>query len=730
MILNILSTTLFCLYLMCSVTAEANEVRDDPFKQILIIMVNQLSLEDVRQMEQLDKGDWLQRGYIGAVNLKTAGTMNDVNNVVTFGSGTRAVGADAGTRAYSGHEQADGILAKDSFYQYNGFETKPDNVFIPGIQHVLYNNLSQPYTIIPGLLGQTLHEQGLKTAVWGNSDKGEEPYRIAALMVMDRMGIVDMGDVSARTSEVSVDQMYGLRTNYSYLETKMSEVGESAAVSVIELGDLYRLYAEKRGIAESYFYQQKGKILTEVNGFMSRLVDNQREDQLIILLSPMIHEDAQALKSLMSPLVILAPQGNGGTVFTSTTRQTGIVGNVDIAPSILHWLGLSTAKGMVGRPISFTVDNGSFWTEWERIKHIHATRSQVLYSYVTFQIIVLIVGAGLWLYAFPGKLAYDFANRFIRFLLIVLTLSPFLFLLLPLFPRLFSVNLTVVVLFTLGFSLAAILGRVSFVWMFFLVSLINWVPILLDGILGQSALMKRSYLGYDPIIGARYYGIGNEYMGVVIGSSILSLGMLLEWAKHRMHLIKGLAVTVFGLYLLFFSLPKWGTNAGGALTAVAAYSTSFIRLFHIPLNRKFIFWGMLAVFISLSTLFFVNMIGEDETQSHIGRAMNMLIQGDVQEISNIVERKLEMNWKLIRVSSWSKVFITSLLILGLLCYRPPGVMGHLSRKYPYVFRSFFGIIVGAFTALIVNDSGIVAAATTIIYMVVPLLYLGLKEKMG
>ena len=41
-------------------------------------------------------------------------------------------------------------------------------------------------------------------------------------------------------------------------------------------------------------------------------------------------------------------------------------------------------------------------------------------------------------------------------------------------------------------------------------------------LLTGATMIKSSVLGYDPMAGARYYGVGNEYMGVMIGCSILA----------------------------------------------------------------------------------------------------------------------------------------------------------------------------------------------------------------
>lgn len=239
--------------------------------------------------------------------------------------------------------------------------------------------------------------------------------------------------------------------------------------------------------------------------------------------------------------------------------------------------------------------------------------------------------------------------------------------------------------------------------------------------------MQRSYLGYDPIIGARYYGIGNEYMGVVIGSSILCAAAVFQWKKTGVRLWeKMLTALLFFLLLMYFSSPRLGTNAGGAITAVFAYTVAYARMFRLRLTKKSIAW-MLAVMASgLTMLLLANAWTENPT--HIGEAFQALLAGNTSWILDIIQRKLEMNWRLFQVSSWNKVFITSLVILAAMFLRPKGALKALFERYPYLMNGVTGIVAGAFVTLFINDSGIVAAATAIIYGVVPLLYIIIQEK--
>jgi hypothetical protein len=696
--------------------------------KVVIIFVNQLSLEDLQDMEQLEHNQWLEAVYLGAMNLRTAGTMNDVNNMVTLGSGTRAVGDPDAAQVMRGDESLDGFQAYQVYAQLTGRDADKEKGYVLNYQQIIENNEQKPYTIIPGLLGKTLREHGLKTAVIGNSDQGKARHRLAPLMLMDEQGIVDYAEFSQASLRKDIHKIYGLTTDYEQILKQVDFFTPQAAVTAVELGDLHRLYTQKNRMPDPFFQQQKQQVLQQINRFMSTVIERQQPGELIIFLSPMVNEDAKIEKSLMAPLLLIPKDGQDGVLRTPTTRQPGIVANVDVAPTILNWLGLPIPREMTGRTIQLDTESYAFWKEWEKIKHVYATRSEVLYSYVTFQIIVLIVAAWLWFYGRQSNRAFSYGSQLVQILLLVLVLSPFSFLLLSAFTVLLGPKLTIFVLFLVGIGLALLLSRLPFVWTFLIVGIISWLPILIDGMLANAMLMKRSYLGYDPIIGARFYGIGNEYMGVVIGSSILSWGMLLELVKGKMQVIKAIAIAGIGVFLLFFGLPRWGTNAGGTITAAAAYTTSFLRLFEVQWNRRLFIWILFSVFIAVSALFIINVGGEPSSHTHIGRAMQQLLAGDLETISHIIQRKVEMNWKLIQVSSWSKVFITSLLILGALFYRPQGALRRIAEQYPFVFRCYFGIIIGAFTALIINDSGIVAAATTIIYVVVPLLYLGLYEK--
>lgn len=248
--------------------------------------------------------------------------------------------------------------------------------------------------------------------------------------------------------------------------------------------------------------------------------------------------------------------------------------------------------------------------------------------------------------------------------------------------------------------------------------------------------MKRSVLGYDPMIGARYYGIGNEYMGILIGAAIL----LVSIAMHYYHVkfprtLRSAGILLFILIITYLASPLLGTNAGGAITAVIAFGIAALRMFCGKILEE-VRWPRFILFItvfglvSVVILWFLNYVlpTGGEHQSHIGKAITLLFEGRIDVIGGIMARKLAMNWHLIGVSSWSKVLMTCLFVMAVIVLRPRGIFERWQQTIPYIMYGFSANAVGAIIVLLVNDSGIVAAATMMIFVAVPMLIIKLQDK--
>ena len=84
---------------------------------------------------------------------------------------------------------------------------------------------------------------------------------------------------------------------------------------------------------------------------------------------------------------------------------------------------------------------------------------------------------------------------------------------------------------------------------FVFVALITLLALDIDLLTGAT-MIKSSVLGYDPMAGARYYGVGNEYMGVMIGCAILVSAAIYQAWHHRW------VLWLLGIFLALSLLPQ------------------------------------------------------------------------------------------------------------------------------------------------------------------------------
>jgi cell division protein FtsX len=65
--------------------------------------------------------------------------------------------------------------------------------------------------------------------------------------------------------------------------------------------------------------------------------------------------------------------------------------------------------------------------------------------------------------------------------------------------------------------------------------------------------------------------------------------------------------------------------------------------------------------------------------------------------------------------------------MAVMLLKPRGLFRSWQTRYPFLMHGFAACTIGAVAALAFNDSGIVAAATMIVYVAVPMLLLRLDE---
>ncbi|NMA03903.1 MAG: hypothetical protein GX925_04260, partial [Clostridiales bacterium] len=446
-----------------------------------------------------------------------------------------------------------------------------------------------------------------------------------------------------------------------------------------------------------------------------------KNDKLIIA-TPYPSTEAANRGSRLTPLIIYEGNDKGQVLYSKTTRREGIVGNVDVAPTILSYFNLTTNK-MTGRVLQSVSQQGNLnyiHNLNKRVTNTSAQRYRVLYSFVVYQIITSVLALALII--FKNRVPVRW-YKYISLALIGNMVVPLTLLLIPLFG---VTNIVTTYLLLLAITMA-IISAIYLVSKGDSLSVILYAMFLLvfgllfDIVSGQN-LIKNSLLGYDPILGARYYGIGNEYMGILIGAVLMLTAALME--KHYVN--KYLSIMFYGLVAVIIGFPGLGANVGGLITAVFSFLFVTVRL----LGKKIDFRGL--VYIGLAVVFVVGVMALVdlfivENKSHLAGAISQIISNGPVVMYQIITRKICMNLRIIGVTIWSKVLLSAVVVLGILFYKPIGWFRRISMKYPKLALGWSGIIVACVIGFVANDSGTVAAATSIIFLTSTMLYLIIED---
>lgn len=626
-------------------------------------------------------------------------------------------------QAWQRNERSEAGTIVQQYLRFHGLDVGSAELIIPDFASMEQANNHIGSRGELGSFGTVLQDNDISTYVYGD-------LRQAPFMLMDDSGLVEYGQVGEGLTTIDARKASGITTNYDRLFT-MWQASLSPGVVVLELGDLQRLYEEQRSYEPHIFEQAKLEVLQEVDEFIGALARSlQPADQLWIF-SPIVNQEAWSNKWMFSPLLMLTPLDNGDKLlYSPSTHRQGIVSMYDLAPTILKQFSLEQPLNMIGMPLQAVPADHTLPQLMQmnkEIAQVYKLRPLLLYPFVIYQIIVLLISLLMVL------LQWNNGYRAMALLLYTLMISPLTMLLMGWLVKIgWSTQALVVFFIMFLLATAWIATRFRVYISLITICALTVIALFIDGFTGVHA-MRSSVLGYDPMIGARYYGVGNEYMGVWIGAATLGVAGIMHYYRGKRMAVVSSGL-LFLVILFYMASPALGTNAGGAITAGAAFGIVWLRLFSKRMQLqvhwgKLLLWIMIFGGIALLGLWLLNGGNHtsNEADSHIGRAMDQLLTGHFDLIGAIIWRKLMMNMHLIGVSVWSKALLASMLVMAVLLTKPAGLFRRWQQAHGALMHGLSANAIGAIVALLVNDSGIVAAATMMVFVAIPMLLIRLHE---
>lgn len=686
--------------------------------KVIYISIDRTNMNDLQSIPVLQE-KLKNSGYIGLMNTRGDQGNDDARSYATIGAGTRANVVNGEFISFENLTDDNGKVYKAS----TGEEPKGiNNIYI---NKSLNNNAEKgTYGATLGLLGQTLSDNNKKVALLGNSDIVENneliKIRNTGLICMDTLGRISSGNVD----DISVKDLnmpYGLRTDYDKLTNETKTYYDSSDALFIELGDTYRLDEYKDNLNEKTYSKTKKEIYSNINTYLKEVFNMVNDNDVVYIVSEFPSNLDYNNKRRLAP-VIKFSDNKKGLLESATTRRSGIIANLDLGVDILNEFGLKN-EAMIGRTLNHVEkdDNLGFLSgEYEKIVSINNIRATVVNTFVG------IVSAS-WVIAmlallFKDKLPYKEKVFVVLKELIKLGLiMPLTLLLSPIFN--FKSQLGIVSGVIIMTILLYLSGRILFkgndIKQMGYYALLTIGLITIDTVIG-TYFMKNCIMSYDAIVGARYYGVGNEYEGVTIASAVFALSVLLNYKK----IPKWSTIALFIIILITSAFPSMGANVGGAISECIAYLLFIMLIFDIKLDfKKIMILGLSAVVLVLIFAGLDLVLG---TESHLGVFAQQIIQEGPQAIFNTFGRKIAMNMKLAKSSVWVNILLVGIAVIGIFIFRPSKHMKNICDRYPMIFKGFIASMVGCLITLLVNDSGIVAAATASIYILIPILVISIN----
>ena len=607
------------------------------------------------------------------------------------------------------------------YENYTGVKPEEKNILVLDIPKIISENKNKDYDVIPGLLGEKLKEAHIPVTLLGNADTFEQKNRPAGFIIMDTRGIIEKGEIGTGLLRKDINSPYLVQTDYDRLYNLFLHYKEQGGLLVIHLGDTIRAdnYANNVSVERYTYFREKA--LRKADDFLGKLLTAlDLSKDLLMVVTPYPSSEGYKNNNLLTPFFLVGSGVEKGYAFSATTRRPGLITNLDVAPTILSFFDVTIPSLMLGNPVEGYPAQDTFASLLLLNKQIVSTytqRATLIKPYVGFQVILSLI---FLLFLFFKK---NWLN-FLRPLIIAGMSIPFVFLVLGKIAGdglgnkyFWLIIFTLLIVMFTHFLFKKNLTAIAFL------CLVTSGGIIIDLILG-APLMKVSMLGYDPIGGSRYYGLGNEYMGVLIGSLVIGCMVLLDLVEKK----KRIRPLIFVLFLITFYLilsPSYGSNVGGTISAFGAFSVTLLLSYGVKFRIKHFLVLSCGLLITIIILFLV--VAPLSPPSHISQTVEVIKEGGISSAFLIIVRKLTMNYKLIRYTIWTRGLLAFLVVIAALLYRPPFILKRIFNQNTNLYIGCIGAGVGCLLAFIFNDSGVVAAATMMIYVALPVFLLVINQ---
>ena len=728
-------------------SAQAQE-RQGP--RVVLIVADTLRFDDFRNPSYPDLQRQAESGATGLMNVAVPNPKGPTTAMLTLATGQPMRGEPGDERAANDWEQfkGDPTDVRSLFQQQNGEGL--ENGAGAANSMTMVRHLGWPGLVRRGISEQVLGallgkaNPPITTFICGNADT-DKPNRRAALLTLNATG-QGMGLVALKRYVAS--DPFGLADDPIALIQTVAE--HETDFVVVQLGDTARAEAARSRLTDDEYHKARDAALKRLDLFVN-LLNKQAQHEgwrtNFLIISPTAPPEAAGATTgwqRLTPLVAWGPNFAPGLFTSPTTRTTGLVANIDFAPTLLSLFHASVPNTMIGRVVrSVSVGTGGA----ERVARLARQDWVAELNGRALALVVPMLAAvcfGGVLIALAARRSGNqlLTRRLAPVLVFTLNLGAAAMLAPILPPPTLTEYALRIVAWMVGLTVVSyLLARVLPLTPPVTASLLTLALVAGDTLAGQS-LLKESVLSGYALSGIRYYGVGNEYLGIVLGCLLAGGFALLDdcrvpfpvceaatvpaslevgtdesptvAALAGSRLLGLLRLLLFLLWIGFAVLLGWpglGANAGSLASAGAGFA---VGAFILCGRKAGVLVGIAGVVVGLALAFGFGFAESALTAhsgggiSHIGGAVQAATTGrGAGYLVEIAARKVAMNlrllatvWTLLGVAIVSATLFAARLLLG-----PVLVQTFASRHWQRSGTS--AIIAAGIAALLFKDSGVV-----------------------
>ncbi len=676
----------------------------------------------------------MAEGAVGMMCARTA--RSGEGGYLTLGCGSRAFARDSGMSpgpealAFNVGERVDGGTAAERYRAYTGVGPGEAAILHLGIGELARQNGAAPYPVRLGLLGEELARAGLAAACVGNADTSAARHREIVTLAMDQRGLVMQGDVGAGLGRRSPLSPSGAATDEGRFLRAFGDAVKTADVLFVELGETARAAECAEHMTPQAAAEARKRALERSDGLLARALALMPEEgwAVMVVVPEVRPPDPGERMAALAPVILGGPEARPGALTSPSTRRPGLVVNTDVAATVLDFFGLPAPPDTFGRPMAtLPLEGGT--EQWlsaqvAREDDVESARRVVL------RWLPIAGAAALWaaaLLLLLGERAPRWTRVLVRGALSVILAVPAVALLAGAYPLPFPALCGVVVGGAL--LLAFVSGWVSLGRSAPTAASVVLALGLVYALLHGRGLLHWSPLSYSAVIGARFYGMGNEFGGALLGAMLVGTGGVLGSRSAGIGRRALAALALAGVAVLV-GHTGMGANVGMALACAVGFGVFMLHLWRDEpgwrevLAVGVLFVGLVGVAVLAEVLF------NKGEASHVGLLVAAVKARGWVPIWETISRKVAMNLLLVRHSIWADTAAAALTVLLVaVATRSTQVVGAM-RDHQWLRPALTAGLFGAGAAFLLNDSGVVAAGAALLFAVGWLSYAALGDGKG